>query len=497
MLRLPGMRLSLPKEIIAIVAAMNQAGYEIFLVGGSVRDLVLNRPVHDWDFTTSALPDQIKAVFPEAFYENIFGTVSVVSEHLYEQLGLPANTTIPETKEQTQVYEITTFRSDGTYSDHRRPDQVTWGKSIQDDLERRDFTINAMAIKLTTDQAQQAAILNDFLKAPDSIDLTADLIDPFQGRLHLEQGIIKAVGDPDKRFEEDALRMLRAIRLASQLKFAIDPETLIAIQAKSAQIQHVSWERIRDELLKILVTDQVEDALSIMATTGLLNHIMPELIATKGVEQRGHHEYDVWHHLFKAVQLCPSKDPVVRLATLLHDIAKPQTQAPLADKPGEYSFHNHEVVGARVARDIARRLRLPKDDIQRIFTLVRWHMFYYQPTMTDAAIRRFMRRVGPENMEDIMALREADRLGSGSKRTSWRLEEMKQRIQDQLHQPMKVSDLVINGNDVMETLNIPAGPRIGMILNELFEEVLDEPEKNTRDYLLNRLKQLPLVSQSE
>lgn len=495
MLRLPGMRLSLPKEIIAITAAMNQAGYDLYLVGGSVRDLVLNRPVHDWDFTTSALPDQIKAIFPEAFYENIFGTVSVVGEHLYEQLQLDAEAYLLEDK--SQVYEITTFRSEGTYSDHRRPDEVTWGKSIQDDLQRRDFTINAMAIKLTTSQDQQSAVFKDFAGMPDRIDLSAELFDPYRGKLDLDQRVIKAVGQPNERFEEDALRMLRAIRLAAQLKFGIDPETLIAIQTKADQIQHVSWERIRDEFLKILVTDQVEDALTIMATTGLLNHILPEIIPAKGVEQRGHHEYDVWEHLFKAVQLCPSKDPVVRLATLLHDIAKPQTQAPLPDKPGEYSFHNHEVVGARVARDVARRLRMSKDDVQRVFTLVRWHMFYYQPTMTDAAIRRFMRRVGPENMEDIMALREADRLGSGSKRTSWRLEEMKQRIHDQMHQPMKVSDLAISGHDVMTTLNIPAGPQVGQILNELFEEVLDDPDKNNREYLLNRLKDLPLSTQSE
>ena len=391
---------------------------------------------------------------------------------------------------QHALYEITTYRSEGTYSDHRRPDEVTWGESLQEDLQRRDFSINAMALQLNLSAQQISEVVDQFAAQPAEIAVEGVIIDPYHGQDHLRQGIIEAVGDPLERFEEDALRMLRAIRLAAQLEFTIEPTTLIAIQTKAELIAHVSWERIRDELLKILVTDQVEDALSIMATTGLLPFILPELTATKGVEQRGHHEYDVWNHLLKAVQNCPSRDPVVRLAVLLHDIAKPQTQAPMPDSPGEYSFYNHEVIGARVARDIARRLRLPKEDIQRIFTLVRWHMFYYQPHMTDAAIRRFMRRVGLENLDDIMALREADRLGSGSKRTSWRLEEMKQRIQDQLHQPMKVSDLAIDGHDVMETLGLPPGRQVGQILNELFEEVLEDTEKNTREYLLGQLKQI-------
>jgi len=485
MLRLPGMTISLPKEVAVVISMMQQAKFEIYIVGGSVRDILAHRPVKDWDFTTSALPDQIMAVFPEAFYENTFGTVSVAGKHLYAQLQDDPEKYAPEM--QKSVYEITTFRSEGAYTDHRRPDEVVWGETLEQDLQRRDFTLNAIALQITLSSDQIDQLQHHFSLALENIHCEGKLIDPYQGEKDLQHGILQAVGDPQQRFEEDALRMLRAVRLSAQLKLAIEPETLMAIQLKADLIAHVSWERIRDEILKIIVTDQIEDAFSIMATTGLLHHILPELLDARGIEQRGHHEYDVWNHLLRATQLCPSTDPVVKFAALLHDISKPQTQSPLPDKEGEFSFYNHEVIGARVARDIARRFRLPKEDIQRVFTLVRWHMFYYQTDMTDSAIRRFMRRVGLENLDDIMALREGDRLGSGSKRTSWRLEEMKQRIQDQLHQPMKVSDLAIDGHDVMETLQIPPGKKIGEILNVLFEEVLENPELNVRETLLAKL----------
>lgn len=477
---------TLPKEVIAACFLLEEAGFEAYLVGGAVRDLFLKRPVDDWDFTTNAHPEEIQKLFPEHFYENTFGTVGVTVEHLFQQLQAEV-LDLSETR-RAEVLEITTFRSESAYSDHRRPDAVEWGQTLQEDLQRRDFTINALALRLVSTSENRQAFLSDFANQPASLEHELEFLDPFSGWQDLQNRSIRCVGDPHVRFEEDALRMLRAIRLASQLEFQIDQETLVAIQSHADLIQFVSWERIRDEFLKILVTNQVETAMIVLYSTGLLRHLLPELLAAKNVEQRGHHEYDVWTHSIRACQLCPSNDPVVKFAALLHDIAKPETQAELSDQPGEYSFHNHEVIGARVARNIARRFRLPKDDIQRVFTLVRWHMFYYQPTMTDAAIRRFMRKVEIENLDDIMALREGDRLGSGSKRTSWRLEEIKQRIHDQLHQPMKVTDLAIDGTDVMETLNISPSRQVGDILNALFEEVLEDPEKNTREYLLERVK---------
>jgi tRNA nucleotidyltransferase (CCA-adding enzyme) len=478
----------LPKEVIALVDQIENAGYEAYVVGGSVRDLVLGRAVNDWDFTTSATPEDILRILPESFYENAFGTVSITGEHLY---GLMSDDPLHYTHEQNSaLYEITTYRSDGAYSDHRRPDEVVWGKNLQEDLERRDFTINALALHLRLTPDQQHQIRTQFSALDPELVVEVELIDPFHGQQDLELGFLRAVGDPQKRFQEDALRMMRAIRLAAQMHLRIETETLIALQMNSTLMTHISWERIRDELLKILLTDKIEDAFSFMFTTRILHQILPELVATKGVEQRGHHEFDVWTHLLRATQYCPSPDPIVKFATLLHDIAKPQTQSELPGAPGEFSFYNHEVIGARVARDIARRFHLSKEDTQRVFVLVRWHMFHYQPQMTDAAIRRFMRRVGLENIDDIMALREGDRLGSGSKRTSWRLEEMKERIQAQLHQPMKVSDLVINGHDVMMALQLRPGPEIGQILQALFEEVLDDPEKNTQEYLMKRVLEI-------
>lgn len=477
---------NIPKEVIATCFLLEEAGFEAYIVGGAVRDLLLERPVDDWDFTTNAQPEEIQKLFPEHFYENAFGTVGVTVENLF--LQLQADRVDLDPARQDEILEITTFRSESAYSDHRRPDAVEWGRTLHEDLQRRDFTVNALALRLVATPEQRQKFLATFAHQPEKLQQEVEFIDPFRGWQDLQNRIIRCVGEPSTRFQEDALRMLRAIRLAAQLEFQIDQETLIAIQTHSDLIQYVSWERIRDEFLKILLTNQIETAMSMLYSTGLLKHILPELLAAKNVEQRGHHEYDVWTHSIRACQLCPSSDPIVKFAALLHDIAKPETQAELPDQPGEYSFHNHEVVGARLARNIARRFRLSKDDVQRVFTLVRWHMFYYQPSMTDAAIRRFMRKVGVENLDDMMALREGDRLGSGSKRTSWRLEEMKQRIHDQLHQPMKVTDLAIDGTDVMETLGIPPSRQVGDILNELFEEVLEDPEKNTREYLLERVR---------
>ena len=476
------MQVHLPWEVIAVLQTLATAGFEGYVVGGAVRDTLLGKPTYDWDFTTNARPEQIQLLFPENFYENNFGTVGVAREHLWQQFG--HDPLALSDRERGEVYEITTFRSESAYTDYRRPDAVSWGDNLETDLQRRDFTVNALAFALEPGQMTNLP--------SDQVDRSIEvkLIDRFGGLADLQRRALRTVGDPDDRFREDALRLLRAIRFAAQLEMRLDPETLAAIQANAESITHVSWERIRDEFLKIIVTDHVEDALSLMYSTGLLNHILPELIPTRGVEQRGHHEWDVWTHTLRACAACPSRDPIVRLAALLHDIAKPETQAEIPESDGEFSFHNHEVVGARRARDIAQRLRLSKDDCQRIFILVRWHMFHYQPHLTDAAIRRFIRRVGLENIDAIMALREGDRLGSGSKRTSWRLEEMKQRIHDQLHQPMKVSDLVIKGDDVMRALRYSAQSASRRNLAKLFEEVFDDPAKNTREYLLSRLESL-------
>lgn len=445
------MQMTLPLPVETIVDKMKSAGFEIYVVGGAVRDVLLGKPTTDWDFATNATPEQIQTVFPDHFYDNDFGTVGVAGKYVGDDENPQA------------VYEITTYRSEGLYSNHRHPDSVSWGKTIEEDLKRRDFTINAIALDGDT------------------------LIDPYDGQKDLSGKLIRAVGDPTTRFEEDALRMMRAVRFSAQLGFTIEEKTLQACQQQAQLISRISWERIRDEFLKILISDHPEVGLELLDQSGLLEHILPELKPAKGQQQAHHHIYDVWTHTLYAVRDCPSKDPVVRLAVLLHDIAKPKTAK---DIDGGVTFYNHEVVGARIAKEVAVRLKLPKKDIQRIFTLVRWHMFVYTSTVTDAYIRRFIRRVGTENIEDMMALRVADRLGSGAKRSSWRLEEMQERVKGQLVKTFGMNDMAIDGDDIMKELKLKPGPEVGKLLKELFKDVQENPEHNTRKYLLEIAKKL-------
>ena len=508
---------------VFILQELVDHGYQAYLVGGAVRDLLIhqfNRPPAsrsndstenyapdelsqlDYDIATNATPDQIQQVFPESFYENQFGTVSLTTEHAAQLAGLslpvltfpPTRPKIIDYAQATKLHqslvppesqpqppklrpnlEITTFRSEGVYQDHRRPSQVSWGPTIEADLARRDFTINAMALRLLTHF--------DITTPHPLILANADysIMDPYQGLSDLRHKIIKTVGHPPDRFAEDALRLLRAVRLSVQLGYAIEPTTLAAIHQQASLIAHISAERIRDELLKILASAQPALGIKLLDQTQLLPQILPELLATKNVKQGGHHATDVWIHSLDSLQWCPSSDPIVRLATLLHDIAKPQTQSVSSQN---ISFYNHEVIGSRMAYQIAHRLRLSKHDCQRIFTLVRYHMFHYQPHDTDAAIRRFMRQVGLNNLDDILDLREADRLGSGASQTSWRLEEMKQRMIEQLHQPLEIKDLAVNGHDLREHFKLEPGPVYRKILQHLFEQVFDQPELNKKEKLL-------------
>lgn len=525
------MQLALPFESLLILHKLRTAGYEAYIVGGAVRDALsgLLSAQTDYDFTTNATPEQIQAVFTESYYENTFGTVSITRENVWKLIGLelpehlskqaaaadaaeagPINlndaTKIHASLQPKAVstnssqlpslisnedYEITTYRAEGRYTDHRRPDEVQWGKSLADDLSRRDFTFNAMAIEVHhafLDTLFSQPLANEqqmsLLQLPES---SYTIIDPYQGQQDLTDNTLRPVGDPATRFEEDALRMLRAVRFSVQLNVKLTDETFTAMSALADQIQYVSWERIRDEILKMLGSEYPAEAVELLDDTGLLHFIMPEAREGKGIEQGGHHTTDVWTHSLDALAHCPSVDPIVRFATLLHDVGKPRTLRYIDEDP---TFYNHEIVGAKIAKKIAERFRLSKKEIERVYTLVRHHMFYYQPHNTDASIRRFMRKVGLENINDILDLREGDRLGSGARKTSWRLEEMKQRMVEQLHQPFSVTDLAIDGTDVMEALKIKPGRIIGKLLQDLFEEVLDDPEKNTKEFLLERVKEL-------
>lgn len=437
----------IPPEVIEIFKIFTEAGYEIFLVGAGSRNLLSGRLLVDCDFTTNAHPEVIQSLLPDSFYDNVFGTVGVI-------IG-------------REKYEITTYRGEQGYSDFRRPDKIWWGKSIEEDLKRREFTISAIAI------------------GPVKGDLKRyKIIDLFGGQEDLEAKIIRAVGHPQERFAEDALRMMRAIRFASQLGFIIAPPTFTAIQKKAALLNRISRERIKDELFKILKSDFPTEGITLLFSSGLMQFIIPELIKGYEMKQAKHHIYDVWTHSLLSLKHCSSPDPLIRLATLLHDVGKPK----VAKGEGEErTFYNHEVIGAAMARRIAQRLKFSKKEEEKLWLLVRWHQFSVDERQTDSAIRRFIRNVGKENLNDMLSLRTGDRLGGGARETSWRLEEYKQRLIEVQKQPFTVTDLKVNGHDVMKIFNLKPGPEVGQILSNLFKEVVEKKIKNQREILLKRL----------
>lgn len=432
----------------SIIDTLKKAGFEAYAVGGSVRDMLMGRPTHGWDFTTSAKPEEILKLFPDSFYDNQFGTVGI--------------------KMPDDVFEVTTYRSEKGYKDHRHPDVVVWGKTLEEDLSRRDFTINAIAYD------------------------GKEFIDPYHGQEDLKNKIIRAVGEPNKRIEEDALRMMRSVRIASELGFMIEPATLAAIKTNATLITDISAERVHDELLRILASPFAADGVLLLKQTGLLKIIIPELDAAFEIGQKSperHHIYDVGTHSVMAMKLCPSKDPVVRLATLLHDIGKVPTYK--VDEKGIVTFYNHEMVSTKLTKHILARLRFSNKDTERILTLIRWHQFTVDERQTDSALRRFIRHVGKENLPDMLALRTGDRLGGGAAETSWRMELFKKRLEEVQKQPFAVADLKIDGHDVMKILGVKPGPVIGKTLNDLFTEVEKGTIPNEREPLLARLKDLP------
>jgi tRNA nucleotidyltransferase (CCA-adding enzyme) len=454
--------ITLPKDAQSIIDTLRKAGFEGYAVGGSVRDMLIGKQTKGWDFTTNATPEEILQLFPDSFYDNEFGTVGIKirtqnSEH---------NDQLKE-EQVVDIYEITTYRSEKEYSDYRHPDNLVWGKTLQEDLSRRDFTMNAIA----TDGK--------------------NLIDPYHGQEDIKQRIIRTVGDAEKRFDEDALRMLRAVRFAAQLGFRIEDNTSIAISHLSSLLTHISAERIRDEFFKILEADHASDAVLVLKNVGLLHYILPELEVAFGTPQKSpkrHHIYDVGTHSIMALKFCPSTDPVVRLATLIHDLGKPKTFQQLPD--GVITFYNHEMISARIAKQVASRLRLSNKQSEVLYLLVRWHQFSVDERQTDSALRRFIRRVGVDNLDKILALRIGDRLGGGATETSWRLELYKKRLLEVQKLPFTVADLLVDGYDVMKIFDTKPGPIIGKILDQLFSEVEANTLPNEREALLKRLKEM-------
>lgn len=448
------MKVKTPAFAKTIINTFEKEGFEIYIVGGAVRDVLMGKDVDDWDFTTNATPEQMLKLFPDAFYDNSFGTVGITDNS------------------SPNPYEVTTFRFEHGYSDKRRPDKVTWGKSLEDDLKRRDFTINALALKKNGDDEYE-------------------LIDKFNGKKDIDNKLVRAVGDPQERFSEDALRMMRAIRIASELNFSIEKETFEAIKQNATLINKIAKERVSQELLKILASPNPYEGIVMLKDSGLMEEILPELTKAFGVEQKSpgrHHIYDVGTHSLNSLKECKSEDPIVRFATLIHDIGKPLTYKKL--DTGVITFYNHEVVGAKIAKRIAERLRFSKKQTAKLIKLVRWHQFTVDEHQTDSAIRRFIRRVGKDEIDDMLALRTADRLGGGAKETSWRLEDFKKRIVEVQKEPFSVHDLKIDGKDVMKTLDIKPGPEVGKILESLFKKVLDKKAPNEKNALLEKLKEI-------
>lgn len=441
------MNLEIPKKVSQIINKFYENKADIYIVGGACRNLILDKEIKDWDFTTNISPEEMKKIFPKnSFYNNHFGTFSVVGD-------------------KKEIFEITTFRKDGNYSDGRHPDKISWGKTLKEDLERRDFTINAIAIKYK--------------------DNKVEIIDPFNGQEDLKKKIVRTVGDADKRFGEDALRLMRGIRIAGQLEFEIEDETLESIKKNAKLINNIAGERIRDELFKILASEKPSKGIDLLRKSGLLKEIMPELLEGVGMEQKGHHIDDVWTHNLKSLDNCDSKDSITKLASLLHDVGKAKV---MKGKGEARTFYNHEVIGSRIAVIIGKKLRLSKKELDQLFRLTRWHMFTVQETQTDKAVRRFIRNVSLEYIDEMISLRRADRLGSGSKETSWRWELFKKRIVEVQKQPFSIPDMKISGEDVMKILDIKAGRKVGEVLTAIFKEVEEDPKSNIREILLKKIE---------
>ncbi|TXH07384.1 MAG: HDIG domain-containing protein [Candidatus Moraniibacteriota bacterium] len=466
------MHCSVPVPVLETIQVLERAGFKAYIVGGSLRDLVLGRDPKDWDVTTDAKPDAIQKIFPDSVYENTFGTVGV---------KVPRFLASTPAEYQHDIIEITTFRTESDYQDGRHPEKVDFVSSVEEDLARRDFTINAMAGRITATTE----------------NTVVEIIDPFGGQTDIEKKIIRAVGNPEQRFSEDGLRLMRAVRLAIELSspsqsmpdWSIEPATFTALKKLADTLPRVAFERIRDEFSRIIVSARPSDGVTLLQEVGLLQYVIPELTEGIGVTQNLHHIYTVWEHNLRALATCPSKKLDVRLAALLHDVGKPRT------KRGEgyrSTFYNHDHVGARMTRKILERLRYSKKVVDHAAMLVDNHLFYYNVgEVTEASVRRLIKRVGLENMDDLMAVRIGDRLGSGvPKAKPYKLRHLEYMIDKVSQDATSVKMLKIDGSVLMTELHLAPGPKIGALLECLLAEVIDDPGLNVRQLLLDRARQL-------
>lgn len=451
---------NIPAEVRLVTDGLQKAGFEAYIVGGCVRDLLSARIPKDWDVTTNATPEEIQSIFPDTFYENKFGTVGVENKETEN--------------ENLKAIEVTPYRLESAYSDNRHPDEVQFSKNLHDDLKRRDFTMNAIAY----DPA------------------SGELVDLYDGRGAIKDKMIKAVGDANERFQEDALRILRAVRFSTQHGFVIEAETMKAMGKHVDLLANISAERIRDEFVKMLLAPEPIVGVVMAHKLGILKYIIPELEIGIGVEQNGEHIYDVWEHNLRTMQHAADKEwPLhIRLAGLLHDIAKPHTREWSKEK-NDYTFYGHDVVGGKLARKICERLKFSAEFTDKIWRLVRYHMFFSDTDqITLSAVRRLVAKVGAENVWDLIDLRICDRIGMGRpKEEPYRLRKFESMIEEVMRDPINVGMLKIDGNRMIEMGEQP-GPRMGSALHALLEEVLDDPNKNTVEYLESRATELLKMS---
>lgn len=437
--------INIPLEINNILKMLVENGHQAYLVGGCVRDILMNKEPKDWDITTSANPKTIQKIFPESFYENDFGTVGV--------------------KTDIGVVEVTPFRMDGKYTDSRHPDKVTYTDNLQDDLARRDFTMNAIAYS----------------------PLNNSIIDPFDGMDDINKKTIKCVGDAEIRFTEDGLRILRMIRFSAQLNFNIESVTLMAAMNKRHVLDNIAKERIKDEFCKILMSKDAIKPFIYMNKIDILQYISPYLKDSVNVKQNGCHAYDVFEHLIRSLQCAVDKNYSleVRIAALFHDIGKPPTRV-FSKEKNDYTFYNHEVVGTKLTKQILKDLKFSHETIEKVVKLVRWHMFFSDTEqITHSAVRRMISNVGRENIWELINLRICDRVGTGRpKEDPYRLRKYMSIIEEVMSDPTDVSMLKIDGNDLINKLHVKSGPIIGKILNILLDKCLEDPKINTTESLI-------------
>lgn len=440
------MKIILPKQVNQIIHTLQSQGFDAYAVGGCVRDSLLGRSPKDWDITTSASPQIVKQLFGHTIDTGIqHGTVTVMADHV--------------------GYEVTTYRIDGEYEDARHPKNVIFTGDLLEDLKRRDFTVNAMAYNDET-----------------------GLVDAFDGVEDIKKGVIRCVGRPHDRFGEDALRMLRALRFRAQLGFSIDRETEQAVWDLAENLAKVSAERIQMELVKLLTSDHPE-VMADVYRLGLTRVFLPEFDCMMETTQNNkHHRYSVGEHTVVALQNIPA-DRVLRLAILLHDVAKPACKT--TDEAGQDHFKGHPEEGERMARQILKRLKFDNDTINRVCRLVRWHDD--RPKLSERNVRRAMNRIGAENMQDLFAVKRADTQAQSMYEKQQKMdyieefENLYQQVLDK-GQCVKKKDLAINGRDLI-AIGMKPGRQLGEVLDHLFEKVLDQPELNTKEQLLSMAEQ--------